>query len=111
MDIKDNKAIMDVVNEQYDKHKNGSKTLHWTKEEDEYLMKALAKYGLKNWDHVCGLLPYRTYKAVQVRWFNYLATLPHDHMKKLRAKYHDSIKKVTNECIQKKRDEKAAEKA
>ena len=73
-------------------------------------MKALAKYGLKNWDRVCRLLPYRTFKAIQNRWFNYLAVLPHAHMKRLRGIYHEKIKNVTAKELEDKRVAKQLQK-
>lgn len=97
---------MSVVHEQHAASKDGAKQLHWKEEEDEFLCKALAKYGLKNWDRVTRLLPYRTFKAVQNRWFNYIEKLPNPHFKRLRKIYEDQIKKVTDDAIQKLRDEK-----
>ena len=63
-DLKSNPGIMAVVTSQLAASNAGQKQLHWQNEEDEFLCMGLAKYGLRNWDRICRLLPYRTFKAI-----------------------------------------------
>ena len=100
-DLKDDISIMTVMREQINASKNGAKQLHWREEEDEFLCKALAKYGLRNWDRVTRLIPYRTPKAVQNRWNNFIGVLNSPHFKNMRKKYEKDIKRVTDDTIAK----------
>ena len=74
------------------------------------MCKALAKYGLRNWDRVTRLIPYRTPKAVQNRWTNYIGALNSVHFKNMRKKYEPRIKEVTDVTLEAKKKEKEAKK-
>ncbi|PRP82229.1 transcriptional activator Myb [Planoprotostelium fungivorum] len=64
----------------------------WTKEEDEMVIRLVAKYGPKRWSHIAGYLKGRIGKQCRERWHNHLnptikkdAWTPEEDMKILEA--------------------------